>query len=102
MQCIGYLSAKVLKRVLTPQQYYKIALTGSFGKHTGNYWYKWNGLCPFHDDKHAGSFVINKKTGAFHCFSCGVSGGDIIEFYKKKNNVSFQKAIYDLNGGCYA
>jgi len=102
MQHIKHITAKVLKRILTTEQYYKIHLSGSFGKPTGNDWHRWNGLCPFHDDKRAGSFSINKRTGAFKCFSCGASGGDIIAFHMQRNSLSFQKALYDLNGGCYA
>lgn len=31
-------------------------------------------LCPFHDDKKAGSFFINIQSGMYHCFSCGAKG----------------------------
>ncbi|HAJ19879.1 MAG TPA: hypothetical protein DCL95_07445, partial [Rhodospirillaceae bacterium] len=41
----------------------------------------WEGLCPFHADTRPGSFVVNKATGAFKCFSCGEQGGDIITFH---------------------
>ena len=29
------------------------------------------GLCPFHDDRTAGSFSVHLDAGAFKCFSCG-------------------------------
>lgn len=32
-------------------------------------------LCPFHDDRHAGSFYVNPKTGWYKCFACDASGG---------------------------
>lgn len=32
-------------------------------------------LCPFHDDKHAGSFYVNPSTGWYKCFACDASGG---------------------------
>lgn len=31
--------------------------------------------CPFHDDKHAGSFFISSKTGQYICFVCNAKGG---------------------------
>lgn len=31
-------------------------------------------LCPFHDDRHVGSFSVNRM-GHFYCFVCGASGG---------------------------
>ena len=43
----------------------------SDGKHTGNGWFAWDELCPFHNDRHAGSLVIHKESGACRCFSCG-------------------------------
>lgn len=38
-----------------------------------NYW----GLCPFHDDKHLGSFIVNPLRNCYKCFSCGEGGGPI-------------------------
>lgn len=38
-------------------------------------------LCPFHGDKHLGSFKINDKKGICKCFSCGYYG-DGIQFVK--------------------
>jgi DNA primase len=55
------------------------------------------GFCPFHVDKHAGSFYINVENGAYKCFSCGIGGGDIIDFTCKKYNISFKEAISELN-----
>ena len=58
------------------------------------------GLCPFHDDQHAGSFKINLDTGAFRCFSCGAAGGDILSFYRLKYCCGFMDALRDLEGRC--
>lgn len=58
------------------------------------------GLCPFHSDKHAGSFKINLDTGAFRCFSCGAAGGDIIAFYRLRYCCGFMDALRDLEGRC--
>ena len=35
----------------------------------GEYW----ALCPFHPDRHTGSFAVGPK--GYKCFSCGASGG---------------------------
>jgi DNA primase len=51
------------------------------------------GLCPFHADKRAGSFRVNLDTGAFKCFSCGTSGGDIIAFLQVRDGLSFPEAL---------
>ncbi len=87
-----------IKGCIPPENYYNENLAGAFGKHTGNGWHKWNGLCPFHADKRAGSLVINKMSGAFKCFSCGVNGGDIIDFHMKANGLSFKDAFKELRG----
>jgi DNA primase len=54
------------------------------------------GLCPFHDDNHAGSFRVNLETGAFTCFSCGTKGGDIIAFIQQRDGLSFPGAVQKL------
>lgn len=82
-----------IKQSCHPESYYPLLLQGSFGKATGNGWSQWNGLCPFHADKKAGSFVIHKDSGAFKCFSCGAQGGDIIRFFEQYNNISTKEAI---------
>lgn len=46
------------------------------------------GLCPFHNDKHIGSFVVSDRKGIYKCFSCG-EGGDTISFVKKTENVNY-------------
>lgn len=50
------------------------------------------GYCPFHDDRHVGSFVVYPKKQCFKCFSCGEKGG-VVEFLKKHENLSFPDAI---------
>lgn len=32
-------------------------------------------LCPYHDDRHVGSFSVNRHTGRYFCFACGARGG---------------------------
>jgi len=53
------------------------------------------GLCPFHDD-HIPSFTANLKTGTFICFGCGASGGNVLDFFMKKNEVGFVDACKAL------
>lgn len=53
------------------------------------------GFCPFHNDRHAGSFNLNKKFNRYHCFSCG-ENGDAIDFTQKQENVGFTQAVWKL------
>jgi DNA primase len=55
------------------------------------------GLCPFHVDTKIGSFKINLKTGAFKCWSCGASGGDIISFLQKRDHTGFIETLDRLS-----
>ncbi|UYZ69164.1 CHC2 zinc finger domain-containing protein [Moraxella bovis] len=55
-----------------------------------------NVKCCFHGDK-TPSLSINKDTGAFYCFGCGVSGGDVIDFYQRYHGCDFVTACQDLN-----
>ena len=50
------------------------------------------GLCPFHADRHIGSFVVYPKKQCFKCFVCGEKGG-VVEFLKKHEHLSFTDAI---------
>ena len=50
------------------------------------------GYCPFHDDRHVGSFVVYPKKQCFKCFSCGAKGG-VVEFLKIHEHLSFPDAI---------
>jgi len=93
------ITAETLKRSLSPERYYTKTLKGCFGKPTRQGWHMWEGLCPFHADTRPGSFVVNKATGAFKCFSCGEQGGDIITFHMKANHVGFLGALKELKGG---
>ena len=96
MQHISQITTDMLKRQLPAERYYNDNLDGSFGKATGNAWHMWNGLCPFHDDRSAGSFVVNRDTGAFRCFSCNNGGNDIIDFYMQKEHLNFKEALQQL------
>lgn len=54
-------------------------------------------LCPFHDDKNDGNFIIRPKNVAkypntWHCFVCD-DGGDAVKFLMEKERLSFPDAI---------
>ena len=34
-------------------------------------------LCPFHDDRHLGSFKISPKKNTYSCYSCGAHGNSV-------------------------
>ena len=50
------------------------------------------GLCPFHDDRHLGSFVVYPKGNCYKCFKCGEKGG-VVDFLMKHANLSYPDAI---------
>ena len=49
-------------------------------------------LCPFHADKHLGSFKVSPRKNIYMCFSCGASG-DSVEFLMRHEGLSFPDAI---------
>lgn len=49
-------------------------------------------LCPFHDDRHIGSFVVSPRKNTYSCYSCGAHG-DAIEFLMKKQGLSYPDAL---------
>ncbi|MDZ7585528.1 MAG: CHC2 zinc finger domain-containing protein [Thiobacillus sp.] len=55
------------------------------------------GLCPFHNDNHAGSFRVNLETGGFKCFACGAKGADVIAFIQLRDGLSFPEALRQLS-----
>lgn len=52
----------------------------------------WLGLCPFHNDHHLGSFVVNRNKGTYCCYACGAHG-DSIDFIRRMERVDFIKAV---------
>ena len=55
------------------------------------------GLCPFHDDRHTGNFIVSPKgtrkhANQFHCFVCGAHGNSI-DFLQKHDGLSFLDAV---------
>ena len=49
------------------------------------------GLCPFHGEK-TPSFHVHPEEGYFKCFGCGAAG-DVIEFLKRLENLTFPDAF---------
>ncbi len=56
------------------------------------------GLCPFHGEK-TPSFTVFPKSENFYCFGCG-SGGDIITFIMKAENLDYISAVELLANRC--
>ena len=50
------------------------------------------GLCPFHDDRHIGSFVVYPKGNCYKCFMCGAKGG-VVDFLINHEKLSYPDAI---------
>jgi DNA primase len=55
----------------------------------------YQGLCPFHTEK-TPSFVVFPETGTWHCFGACATGGDILSFVMKRENLSFGEALQML------
>lgn len=83
-----------VKAYIPPLEFYRLELrTMSPSKAHG--WCD-GGLCPFHNDRRPGSFEVNLTTGAFRCFSCDARGGDLIDFIKLRDGLSFLEALQKL------
>lgn len=90
----NYHSVEDIKQAIHPIAFYSRELQGV----RSNVNKKWimAGLCPFHEDRHIGSFYINLQTGSFICHSCGNKGKDIIAFLEKRYQLTFKEAIQKL------
>ena len=53
---------------------------------------RYEALCPFHDDKSMGSFVVYPKGNCYKCFSCGAKGG-VIDFLMDHEKLTYPDAI---------
>src|SRR5438874_690675 len=54
----------------------------------------WKGLCPFHGEK-TPSFHVHGDKQFFKCFGCDASG-DVIEFVKRSDTLTFPDAVRQL------
>ena len=74
-----------------------VDVVGAFGMRLRKAGTNYTCLCPFHDDRRAGNFIIRPKHVAkypntWHCFVCD-DGGDAVKFLMKKEGLSFPDAI---------
>lgn len=91
-----HLDVAAIKRAINPYDFYLRELSlYSYGHRSGSWLTA--GLCPFHEDKKAGSFKINVDTGAFKCWSCNAKGGDIIKFLRQRDHLEFREALEMLS-----
>ncbi|MCO6452583.1 MAG: DNA primase [Caldilineales bacterium] len=49
-------------------------------------------VCPFHNEK-TPSFYVFPDTGTWHCFGACGTGGDVIRFIEKRENLDFREAL---------
>lgn len=49
-------------------------------------------LCPFHEDRHLGSFKISPRKNCYTCFSCGEHGGPV-DYMMRARGLSFADSI---------
>lgn len=49
-------------------------------------------LCPFHNDRHIGSFKVSPRKNIYYCFACNASG-DSIGFLMEHAGLSFTDAV---------
>jgi hypothetical protein len=52
-------------------------------------------LCCFHDER-TPSLSVNLGNGGFHCFGCGASGGDLVDFIRLRYGCTFKAACQRL------
>ena len=95
MDIVYRLKRDTIKYSIAPIDFFQNELTREFSPRQLIDWVD-GGLCPFHDDQRVGSFKVNIGNGAFKCFSCGVSGGDIIAFRMKRDQLNFYSALMSL------
>lgn len=53
---------------------------------------RFTGLCPFHEDRHDGNFIVYPRGNVFRCFTCETKGG-CVEFLMKHTGMSYLDSI---------
>ena len=84
-----------VKGQIPPLDFYRAELAGMPAPRRDRGWVD-GGLCPFHDDHRAGSFMVNWDPGAFICFSCGARGVDVVALVQMRDGMDFQTALQVL------
>ena len=86
---MGRIEKRIIERVIDASQIEEVV--GDFVdlKKKG---VRYLGLCPFHDDRHLGSFVVYPRKQCYKCFVCGAKGG-VVEFLMKHERLSYPDAI---------
>lgn len=49
-------------------------------------------LCPFHHDRHVGSFKVSESHNTYTCFSCGAHGGPV-DFIMQHEHLNYPDAL---------
>jgi hypothetical protein len=52
--------------------------------------------CVFHEPDRNPSLNVNLENGGFYCFACGSKGGDLIDFVRLRDGLSFRAAAATL------
>lgn len=55
----------------------------------------YQGLCPFHNEK-TPSFVVFPDSQSWHCFGACGTGGDVLSFIMRRENLTFPEALQRL------
>ena len=53
---------------------------------------RFTALCPFHDDRTDGNFIVYPKDNCYRCFTCDAKGG-AVTFLMAHEKMSFPDAI---------
>jgi len=84
---VGWLSEQVIEEIKNRNPLLDLVSCYVTLKKSGK---SYQGLCPFHSER-TPSFSVSPEKGLWYCFGCG-TGGNIFDFVKKIENVSFPEA----------
>lgn len=94
MQELSFREKKEAVMALSDQTILSIGIPQvSFYSMDGQY----HALCPFHKDKHLGSFSYNPVTTIWKCFACGEGGFGVFTLIMKVNGWDFKQTIEYLH-----
>lgn len=81
---------------LPPARTFYEAELGELRREDSRGWAKPKAGCPFHESESKTSFAVNLRTGAYHCFGCEASGGDVVSFLMRRYSLTFRAAAQRL------